>query len=98
MISKLFLLSLALWSAQGSGLDPPTVQLGDLGTLIGKEIKTLGSLDLEPKTYYTFRNIPYAKPITQENRFSVRIEFPGVTLWKFFHLIIMTFECVAYYP
>ena len=71
MTTELILLCLALGVVKGSGLDPPTVHLGDLGSLVGKEIKTIGNPDLKPKTYYTFRNIPYAKPITQENRFSV---------------------------
>jgi hypothetical protein len=48
------------------------VKIGDLGTVIGKEIKTMGNLGREPKTYFTFRNIPYAMPINEVNRFSVK--------------------------
>ena len=60
-----------LFGSLTKGADPPRVKLGNDVTLEGKEIQTVGNLGKTPKTYYTFRNIPYANPITQTNRFSV---------------------------
>jgi hypothetical protein len=70
MLLQFFFTFLLFGSSFGS--DPPQVKIGDLGTVIGKEIKTMGNLGREPKTYFTFRNIPYAMPINEVNRFSVK--------------------------
>ena len=32
-----------------------------MGYLLGKEKQTVGNLDHEPRTYYSFRNVPYAR-------------------------------------
>ena len=45
----------------------PTITVPGLGTLNGKELKTIRN----QKSYYTFRNIPYAESVSGENRFSV---------------------------
>ena len=50
------------------------VTIPNYGTLKGKEIKTMGNLDNPSKTYYTFRNIPYAQSVSGEKRFSVRLK------------------------
>jgi hypothetical protein len=49
----------------------PSVKIDGLGTVVGKDVMTMGNPALPPKTYHTFRNIPYAMPITQEKRFTV---------------------------
>ena len=70
-ISWSVLLTVLLLGCTTKGASQPRVKLGDTTTLIGKEILTVGNLGKTPKTYYTYRNIPYANPITRENRFSV---------------------------
>ena len=47
------------------------VEVPILGTIEGKEINTIGNLNNPRKTYFTFRNIPYAEPPIGEKRFSV---------------------------
>ena len=42
-----------------------------LGAIRGKAIKTVGNLNYDQKTYYTFRNIPYAESVSGSKRFSV---------------------------
>jgi hypothetical protein len=49
------------------------VTLPTLGTILGKEIKTIGNLNNPQKTYYSFRNIPYAEAPVGDKRFSVTI-------------------------
>jgi hypothetical protein len=51
----------------------PRVQLDSQGVLEGKEMKTMGNLGEQPRTYYGFRNIPYAHT-GQSNRFAVSSE------------------------
>jgi hypothetical protein len=53
--------------------DLPRVQLDSQGVLEGKEMKTMGNLGEQPRTYYGFRNIPYAHT-GQSNRFAVSSE------------------------
>ena len=36
------------------------MQLANQGWIEGKLLKTVGNLDNEPRTIYTYRNIPYA--------------------------------------
>ena len=43
----------------------------NLGAIRGKAIKTVGNLNYDQKTYYTFRNIPYAESVSGSKRFSV---------------------------
>ena len=43
----------------------------NLGGIRGKAIKTVGNLNYDQKTYYTFRNIPYAESVSGSKRFSV---------------------------
>ncbi len=45
--------------------------LDNLGVLQGKTKWTVGNLDNVPKPYYTFRNIPYAHMVSDENRYKV---------------------------
>ncbi len=58
----------------------PTVTLAEgMGTLRGKEKKTVGNLGANPRTYYRFSNIKYANMVSEENRFKVlrRIKIVG---------------------
>lgn len=69
----------------------PSVDVPVLGTILGKEIKTKGNLGKEPKTYFAFRNIPYAESVAGEARFSVsRVCFIKHT--QLFHDILATFH------
>ena len=47
-----------LFAAQNESL--PTIQLAKQGWIQGKLLKTVGNLNNEPKTIYSYRNIPYA--------------------------------------
>ena len=48
------------------------VHLPDVGHIKGRTLKTLGRTGgEEPKTYYNFRNIPFAQSVSGEFRFSV---------------------------
>ena len=47
------------------------VNVPKLGAIRGKAIKTVGNLNYDQKTYYTFRNIPYAESVSGSKRFSV---------------------------
>ena len=46
------------FSAQNEFL--PKMELANQGWIQGKLLKTVGNLDNEPRTIYTYRNIPYA--------------------------------------
>ena len=48
------------------------VDVPNLGAIRGKEIKTVGNLNYNQKTYHTFRNIPYAESVSGSKRFSVK--------------------------
>ena len=49
----------------------PVVQLPGLGYVQGKEKLTKGNLAYPQKTYYSFRNIPFANTVSGEKRFTV---------------------------
>ena len=49
-----------------------TVHLPDLGYIKGRVKQTIGNLGHERKTYYNFRNIPFADTVSGAYRFSVR--------------------------
>ena len=40
--------------------ESPKMELANQGWIQGKLLKTVGNLDNEPRTIYTYRNIPYA--------------------------------------
>eukprot|EP00095_Tigriopus_kingsejongensis_P005622 maker-scaffold335_size202896-snap-gene-1.19 protein:Tk05622 transcript:maker-scaffold335_size202896-snap-gene-1.19-mRNA-1 annotation:"hypothetical protein DAPPUDRAFT_240263" len=46
------------------------INLPKLGTLQGRMYKTVGNLANTPKDYYSFKNIPYAKSVANETRFT----------------------------
>ena len=48
------------------------IDVPNLGAIRGKAIKTVGNLNYDQKTYYTFRNIPYAESVSGSKRFSVK--------------------------
>ena len=52
-------------------IDGSIVNVPKLGAIRGKAIKTVGNLNHDQKTYYTFRNIPYAESVSGSKRFSV---------------------------
>ena len=47
------------------------VEVPNLGFIKGRVKQTLGNLEHEKKTFYNFRNIPFAKSVSGLNRFSV---------------------------
>ena len=49
------------------------VQVPDLGYIKGRTVETLGNLGKPKKPYHNFRNIPFAKSVSNQYRFSVRI-------------------------
>ena len=51
------------------------VQVPDLGYIKGRTVETLGNLGKPKKPYHNFRNIPFAKSVSNQYRFSVRILF-----------------------
>ena len=51
------------------------VQVPDLGYIKGRTVETLGNLGKPKKSYHNFRNIPFAKSVSHQYRFSVRILF-----------------------
>ena len=51
------------------------VQVPDLGYIKGRTVETLGNLGKPKKSYHNFRNIPFAKSVSNQYRFSVRILF-----------------------
>ena len=59
--------------ANGLGQDEGTVtvHLPDLGYIKGRVKQTIGNLGQERKTYYNFRNIPFADTVSGNYRFSV---------------------------
>jgi len=67
----LFIAAVVVVGTSCQGSTDPILNVGDLGSVLGKEIKTVGNLGRVPKTFYTFRNIPYAKRLTRELRFTV---------------------------
>ena len=44
----------------------------NLGTIVGRTKSTVGNLGKPPKTFFNFRNIPFAQSVTGDQRFSVR--------------------------
>ena len=51
------------------------VQVPDLGYIKGRTVETLGNLGKPKKSYHNFRNIPFAKSVSNQYRFSVSILF-----------------------
>ena len=49
-----------------------TVNLPELGYIQGRTVQTMGNRGREPKPYFNFRNIPFAKSVSGPHRFSVR--------------------------
>ena len=47
------------------------VQLPNLGHIKGRTVKTIGNQGHPQKTYYNFRNIPFAQSVSGPHRFSV---------------------------
>ena len=47
------------------------MELANQGWIQGKLLKTVGNLDKEPRTIYSYRNIPYADH-SQFDRFQVQ--------------------------
>ena len=47
------------------------VQLPELGHIKGRTVKTIGNQGHPQKTYYNFRNIPFAQSVSGPHRFSV---------------------------
>ena len=68
-----FYSALVLAFANGLGQDDGTVtvHLPDLGYIKGRAKQTIGNLGHEKKTYYNFRNIPFADTVSGNYRFSV---------------------------
>ena len=64
-----FSISGVQFSAQDESL--PKMELANQGWIQGKLMKTVGNLDNEPRTIYTYRNIPYADH-SQFDRFQVQ--------------------------
>ncbi len=76
-----FRISVQREAAPLSGQDGPTATLEDgMGVLLGKEKWTVGNLGVEPRRYYSFRNIPYAHMVSEENRYKVDIVV--VVVWQ----------------
>ena len=68
----LFLPILIYFSCNAQIIGGSIVNVPNLGTIRGKEIKTEGNLNYNQKTYHTFRNIPYAESVSGSKRFSVK--------------------------
>ena len=49
------------------------VNLPDLGSIRGRTVQTIGNRGREPKSFYNFRNIPFAQSVSGPHRFSVWI-------------------------
>lgn len=64
------------FAAQNESL--PTIQLAKQGWIQGKLLKTVGNLNNEPKTIYSYRNIPYADH-EQFRRFQVILEMEEIS-------------------
>ena len=62
---------LAFANGLGQDEDTVTVHLPDLGYIKGRAKQTIGNLGHERKTYYNFRNIPFADTVSGNYRFSV---------------------------
>jgi hypothetical protein len=65
---------LALWVCGNLCQNASTnavVNLPDLGHVKGRIVQTMGNLDHQKKSYFNFRNIPFAQSVSGENRFSV---------------------------
>lgn len=65
------LLNLAFILGAAKGEEEVLVQLPDLGHIKGRVVKTLGSGGRPQRTYYNFRNIPFAQSVSGPHRFSV---------------------------
>ena len=57
------------------------MQLANQGWIEGKLLKTVGNLDNEPRTIYTYRNIPYADH-DQFLRFQVTFKTETKNKWQ----------------
>ena len=56
------------------------VQVPDLGYIKGRTVETLGNLGKPKKSYHNFRNIPFAKSVSHQYRFSVSyLNFANLT-------------------
>lgn len=67
-----FFAFLASLSLANSAKTNPVLKVPGYGTLTGKTIKTSGLLGRQPKTYYAYRNLTYAKSVSGDKRFLVR--------------------------
>lgn len=54
------------------------VTLPDLGTIQGRTKETFGNLGVPKKTYYNFRNIPFAESVSLDKRFSQPVQLKSV--------------------
>ena len=49
------------------------VEVPGLGYIRGRTMETLGNLNKPKKSYYNFRNIPFAQSVSHQYRFSVSL-------------------------
>ena len=59
----------------GKDVEEVVVNVPDLGYIKGRTMETLGNLGRPKKSYYNFRNIPFAQSVSHQYRFSVRLIF-----------------------
>ena len=62
-------------NVSGQATNPhPRVRLDPQGVLEGKALNTMGNppMNIEPREYYAFRNIPYGQNVGGDFRFTVR--------------------------
>ena len=75
-VTKVLVFFLCLSPFPSGGLcqdENVVVQLPELGHIKGRTVKTIGNQGHPQKTYYNFRNIPFAQSVSGPHRFSVSI-------------------------